>query len=75
MCSSDLKNGKNVVLVRDLTDSMYNPARWPNVSHFKGTALFIEHVEKYIAPTISSEQVLGGKAFAFRQPTPRTPMP
>ena len=30
------KNGKNVVLMRDMTDTMYNPARWPHVSHFRG---------------------------------------
>lgn len=59
------KNGKQVVLVRDLTDSMYNPARWPHVDHFRGTALFIEHIEKYICPTITSDQLIGGKPFAF----------
>ena len=59
------KNGKHVVLMRDLTDSMYNPAMPPKVDHFKGTALFIEHVEKYICPTITSDQILGGRTFAF----------
>jgi hypothetical protein len=48
-----------------MTDSMYNPARWPHVDHFRGTALFIEHIEKYICPTITSDQLIGGKAFAF----------
>ncbi len=59
------KYGKQVVLMRDMTDSMYNPARWPYVDHFRGTALFIEHVEKYICPTITSDQLIGGKPFAF----------
>lgn len=59
------KNGKNVVLMRDLTDSMYNPARWPYVDHYRGTELFIEHVEKFICPTITSDQILGGKPFTF----------
>jgi nicotinamidase-related amidase len=59
------KNGKHVVLVRDLTDSMYNPARWPYVDHYRGTALYIEHVEKFIAPTITSDQILGGRPFVF----------
>ena len=40
------KNGKNVVLMRDLTDTMYNPARAPFVSHFTGTDLIVEHIEK-----------------------------
>jgi nicotinamidase-related amidase/type 1 glutamine amidotransferase len=59
------KNGKNVVLVRDLTDTMYNPERAPYVSHFTGTDLIIEHVEKWVCPTITSDQLLGGKPFRF----------
>jgi len=65
------KNGKHAVLVRDLTDSMYNPARWPYVDHYRGTELFIEHVEKFISPTITSDQILGGEPFRFRG-DPRT---
>lgn len=60
------KNGKNVVLVRDLTDTMYNPKRAPFVSHFEGTRLIIEHIEKYVCPSITSDQVLGGKEFRFQ---------
>lgn len=59
------KNGKHVVLMRDMTDSMYNPARWPFVGHQRGTELFIEHIEKFICPTITSDQILGGKPFVF----------
>jgi hypothetical protein len=33
--------------------------------HYRGTALFIEHIEKFISPTITSAQLLGGKPFAF----------
>src|SRR5262249_25677252 len=51
------KNGKNVVLVRDLTDAMYNPARAPFVSHRRGTELIIEHIEKCICPSIMSEDI------------------
>ena len=58
--------GKNVVLMRDLTDTMYNPAKPPYVSHFAGTALMIEHVEKYWCPTITSSAFLGGEPFRFR---------
>jgi len=61
-----VKNGKHVVLMRDMTDSMYNPARWPYVDHFRGTALFVEHVEKFIAPSITSDQILGGEPFVFK---------
>jgi acetyl esterase/lipase/nicotinamidase-related amidase len=57
--------GKNVVLVRDLTDTMYNPRAWPHVSHFRGTELIVQHIEKYVCPTITSDQLLGGKPFRF----------
>jgi nicotinamidase-related amidase len=60
------KNNKNVVLMRDMTDTMYNPARWPHVSHFKGTELIVEHIEKYVCPTITSDQLLGGAPFRFK---------
>jgi type 1 glutamine amidotransferase/nicotinamidase-related amidase len=65
------KLGKNVVLVRDLTDTMYNPRKKPFVPHERGTDLLIEHVEKNWCPTITSEQVLalatGGDASAKGQ--------
>ena len=51
--------GKNVVLVRDLTDTMYNPRMPPFVAHEKGTDLVVEHVEKYWCPTVLSSDVLG----------------
>ncbi len=63
------KNGKHVVLMRDMTDTMYNPARWPFVSHTRGTELFIQHVERLICPTITSDQFIGGKPFAFSDAT------
>lgn len=47
-----VKLGRNVVLVRDLTDAMYNPEMPPYVSHDAGTALVIKHIEKYWAPSI-----------------------
>jgi nicotinamidase-related amidase len=59
------RNGKNTVLVRDLTDTMYNPARWPNVSHFEGTERVIEHIEKFVASSITSDQIVGGAPFRF----------
>lgn len=59
------KNGKNVVLMRDMTDTMYNPARPPYVNHFMGTELIVEHVEKYVCPTILSTDIVGGKPFRF----------
>jgi len=46
--------GIHCVLVRDLTDSMYNPKKAPFVSHEKGTELIIQHIEKYWCPSILS---------------------
>jgi nicotinamidase-related amidase len=60
-----VRQGQNVVLVRDLTDSMYNPRMRPFVSHFAGTDLVVEHIERYWCPTITSDQVLGGAPHRF----------
>jgi len=49
--------GFNCVLVRDLTDAMYNPAKSPNVSHADGTELIIQHIEKYWCPTALSKDL------------------
>ena len=57
--------GQNVVLVRDLTDSMYNSRRKPYVDHFTGNDLVCWHIEKYWCPTITSDQVIGGQPFRF----------
>jgi nicotinamidase-related amidase/type 1 glutamine amidotransferase len=58
-------HGFHPVLVRDLTDAMYNPRRWPHVSHFTGTDLIIDHIERGVCQTITSDQILGGKPFRF----------
>ncbi len=60
------RNGKNVVLMRDMTDTMYNPQRKPFVSHFTGTDLIVAHIEKWVCPTITSDQILGGSEFRFQ---------
>jgi arylsulfatase A-like enzyme/nicotinamidase-related amidase len=59
------KNGKNTVLVRDLTDTMYDPAKRPFVTHHTGTDLIVEHIEKFICPSITSVDLLGGAPFRF----------
>jgi nicotinamidase-related amidase len=63
------KNGKQVALLRDLTDTMYSPERFPYVNHFAGTDLIVEHIEKYVSPTITSDQFLGGTPFKYRGDT------
>lgn len=50
--------GVHCILVRDLTDAMYNPAMRPFVSHERGTQLVIEHIEKYWAPTVTSDDLV-----------------
>ena len=62
-----VNQGQNVLLMRDLTDTMYNPQRSPYVPHCVGTELMIEHVEKFWCPTISSVGLLGGSEFRFRE--------
>ncbi len=50
--------GVPCVLVRDLTDTMYNPKRPPNVPHDRGTELVVEFIEKYWCPSVLSEDLL-----------------
>jgi len=60
------RHGRNVVLMRDMTDTMYNPRRWPYVTHHVGTERVVEHVERVVCPTITSVDFLGGEPFRFR---------
>ena len=62
-----VNQGQNVLLMRDLTDTMYNPRRAPYVAHCVGTELMVEHVERYWCPTISSVAFLGGSEFRFSE--------
>jgi len=59
--------GLNVVLMRDMTDTMYNSRSAPFVSHFTGTDLVVEHIEKHWCPTITSVDLLGGREFRFTE--------
>jgi nicotinamidase-related amidase/type 1 glutamine amidotransferase len=64
-----VKNGKNVALMRDMTDTMYDPRKAPFVSHFTGTDRMVEHVERFVCPSVTSDQILGGKPFRFKGDT------
>ena len=66
-----VKLGKNVALMRDMTDTMYNPDRPPGVSHFEGTDRVVEHVERYWCPSFVSTDITGKPAFRFKA-DPRT---
>lgn len=57
--------GFDVVLARDLTDSMYDPRTRPFVSHARGTELVVEHIETSWCPSILSDdltRVMAGTA-------------
>ena len=58
--------GKNVVLMRDMTDTMYNSRARPQVNHFRGTDLVVEHVERHWCPTITSTAFTGKPEFRFK---------
>lgn len=61
--------GHNVALVRDMTDTMYNPERPPGVDHFTGTDLVVAHVEKHWCPSFTSSDITGKAPFRFREDT------
>jgi type 1 glutamine amidotransferase/nicotinamidase-related amidase len=62
-----VRQGINVALMRDMTDSMYSPALKPMVSHFRGTELVIEHIEKHWCATVTSTDITGKAAFRFQE--------
>lgn len=59
--------GKTVALMRDMTDTMYNPERPPGGTHFDGTDRVVEHVEKYWCPSLTSTDITGKPAFRFKE--------
>ncbi|MDR0731180.1 MAG: isochorismatase family protein [Treponema sp.] len=52
-----LRHGFSTILVRDLTDAMYNPEKPPYVDHDEGTRLIVEYIEKKYCSTIGSDQI------------------
>jgi len=49
--------GKNLVLMRDLTDGLYDPRSRPYVSHEQGVELMVRHVESYWCSSAASDGV------------------
>ncbi len=60
-----IRLGKNVVLMRDMTDAMYNSRKAPFVNHFSGVDLVIGYIARYVCPTMLSTDILNGKQFRF----------
>jgi nicotinamidase-related amidase/type 1 glutamine amidotransferase len=58
--------GMNVVLMRDMTDLMYNHEKAPFTDHFSGLDLIVEYIETYVCPTIVSTDFTGRKQFRFK---------
>lgn len=54
------KLGFNTILVRDLTDTMYNPRMKPFVPHEQGTDLVVAHIERHWCPTTTSVSLAKG---------------
>ncbi len=50
--------GIRVALIRDLTDTMYNPAKSPYVAHEEGTRLVVSFIEKFWCPSVLSDDLL-----------------
>jgi nicotinamidase-related amidase/type 1 glutamine amidotransferase len=61
-----VRQGLNVVLMRDMTDTMYSPKNRPFVSHFTGTDLVVGHIERHWCPSVTSADLLGGAPFRFK---------
>ena len=62
-----IAQGKNVMLIRDMTDTMYCSKMKPMVNHFAGTDLVVEHIEKNWCPSILSTDLVGGNPFRFQE--------
>jgi len=61
--------GMNVVLMRDMTDLMYNSKMPPYVNHFTGLDLIVDYIETYVCPSIVSTDFTGQKQFCFKGDT------
>lgn len=61
--------GLDLVLVRDMTDSMYNHRKKPHVDHHAGTELVVEHVERWWCPSMLSTALTGRPPFRFSDDT------
>lgn len=59
--------GMNVVLMRDMTDLMYNHEMPPYVNHFTGLDLMVKYIETYVCPSVVSTDFTGKKPFRFKE--------
>ena len=57
-------HGKNVALVRDLTDGLFQPVD-SDLDHLGGNELIVKHIEASVAPTMLSSDLTGEAPFNF----------
>ena len=48
-----------------MTDTMYNPASEPYITHYEGNRRVFEYIEQFVCATTTSDCILGGEPFAF----------
>ena len=61
-----LKRDRDIVLVRDLTDVMYNPAMAPGVPLGQALDLVVTHIEHYLCPSVLSHQLFQDQVASTR---------
>jgi len=49
--------GMRCILVRDLTDTLYDPKDPPHVAHDEGTERVVQHIERYWGPSVLSSDI------------------
>ena len=59
------KNGKNVVLMRDMTDTMYNPEQPPGVATSRGRSWW-SSTSEVLVPELQTSDITGKPAFRFK---------
>lgn len=53
-----IDQGFNCFVIGDLTDHIYNPKKWPYVSHEKSLNLVLEHIQNIWCPVLMSSYLL-----------------
>ena len=59
--------GIETVLLRDLTDALFDPRKPPQFPQPAGTARMVAHVERYLCGTSESAAVFGGRSALLRE--------
>jgi type 1 glutamine amidotransferase/nicotinamidase-related amidase len=68
------QHGIKVNLIRDLTDTMYDPKCAPYVSHECGTSLMIDYVERHFCGTVTSTAFVAADPIRLTQDRRRIAM-